>query len=94
MRRSWSPLAPDGCSRQFSTTHPSGSRSTTEITATRLDSVERYAVNFPGELVAVIDTAVPPAERAGDQIDQIQSRVISSTPNPVLPAFQAAGSGQ
>jgi hypothetical protein len=66
---------------------------TADITATRVDSVQRYSSHLPPqtELVGVIDTAVPPAERAGDQIDQIQSRVISSTPNPVLPPFQAAG---
>jgi hypothetical protein len=65
-----------------------------EITSARMASVENYAARLPmqGELVGVIDTPVPPAQRAGDQIDQIQSRVISSTPNPVLPPFQAAGS--
>jgi hypothetical protein len=66
---------------------------TPEITAARMASVERYTTHLApqGELVGVMDTGIAPAERAGDQIDQIQNRVISSTPNPVLPPFQAAG---
>jgi hypothetical protein len=64
-----------------------------DITAARVDSVQQYTARVApqGELLGVMDTAVPPAERTGEQIDQIQHRVISSTPNPVLPPFQAAG---
>ncbi len=67
-----------------------------EITAMRIDSVQRHMVSIvpQGELPAVFDTTTPPAERAGEYIDQIQTRFTSGIPNPVLPPFQAAGSGQ
>ncbi len=67
-----------------------------EATALRVDSVQRHMVGIvpQGELPAVVDTATPPVERPGDQIDQIQTRAISGMPEPVLPPFQAAGSGQ
>jgi hypothetical protein len=64
-----------------------------DVTAARMDSVQLYTSRLSpqGDLLGVMETPVPPAERAGEQIDQIQTRVISSTPNPVLPPFQAAG---
>ena len=65
-----------------------------EITAARIDSVHRHMVSVvpQGDLPMVVDTGTPPLERPGDQIDHIQTRVISSMPEPVLPPFQAAGS--
>ncbi len=67
---------------------------TPEITSTRVDSVQRHVVSVvpQGELPAVLDTGVPPVERPGDQIDQIQTRVLTSMPEPVLPPFQQVGS--
>jgi hypothetical protein len=65
---------------------------TPEVTAARIESVNRHASYVAqGELPAVVDTTLPPVERPGDQIDQIQTRVLSSMPSPVLPPYQAAG---
>jgi hypothetical protein len=66
---------------------------TQDITATRIDSVQRYAsyVVVQGEMPVVVDTGIPPVERPGDVIDQIQTRAISNMPNPVLPPYEAAG---
>lgn len=67
---------------------------TQEITAARMNSVQHHVANTlqRDTMPAVIDTGVPPIERPGEQIDQIQSRVLSSTPEPILPPYQAAGS--
>jgi hypothetical protein len=66
-----------------------------EVTSIRLDSVQRHMVNSvaEGELPAVVDVGTPPLQRPGEHIDHIQNRVISGMPDPVLPPFQAAGSG-
>lgn len=66
-----------------------------EITAIRVDSVQQQMVSVvpQGELPAIVDTATPPAERPGEFIDEVQTRVRANMPDPVLPPYQAAGSG-
>ncbi len=67
---------------------------TQEITAARINSVHHHLANTlrPEFPPMVMDTAIPPVDRPGEQIDQIQTRALSSTPEPILPPYQPAGS--